>query len=321
MIISNLVNKTQRPWAAALFFAIFMHALFILLSERLHWFEWNINTQPTPSNFELILLPDAPFTQPSTAPLPVVQSVQKQIQKTELLSDSNRPFLFKQTEPSSTESSETKSPMALPISTIDESANDIIYLDDQSLDDQNLDSGSMINTKASLPVSQQDPLLENRELDLQNKRDLAPPSFNNKLQASEPQAEPDLTKPDLLNLSNISLLPDSNDETLNEVFSEELRNKIADSKKAQQDYLKGLTKEVDYPITQDADGTRYVNIKGVCWRLPPEGNTNGEGWAIVFDGCGNQNKLFHFELNISPSILTNELLGPDSPFNLDQPIK
>ncbi|MCW8356253.1 hypothetical protein N5P32_10215 [Marinomonas pontica] len=129
----------------------------------------------------------------------------------------------------------------------------------------------------------------------------------------------DSSKPALLDLSNISLSADTKDTALVGVFSEELRNKISASKEAQKEYLKGLTKEVDYPITKDADGTRYVNIKGVCWRLPPEGSN--EGWAIVFDGCGVKSDLFHFELNISPSVLTNELLGPDSPFNLNQPTK
>ncbi|NLQ19011.1 hypothetical protein HGG82_15500 [Marinomonas sp. M1K-6] len=127
----------------------------------------------------------------------------------------------------------------------------------------------------------------------------------------------DTQKPALLDLSQFSLSADTKDEALTGVFSKELRDKIKDSKQAQKEYLNSLTKEVDYPITKDADGTRYVNIKGVCWRLPKEGSN--EGWAIVFDGCGVKSTLFHFELNISPSVFTNELLGPDSPFNLDQP--
>ncbi|GAA0227360.1 hypothetical protein GCM10009084_11630 [Marinomonas primoryensis] len=117
-------------------------------------------------------------------------------------------------------------------------------------------------------------------------------------------------KPDLLDLSKISLSPDSSDDALEGVFSEELRDKIAVSKNAQQEYLKGQIKEISYPITKDSDGTRYVNIKGVCWRLPEPGSK--EAWVIVFAGCSGQTKSFHFELNITPSTL----LGPESPFSI-----
>ncbi|WP_339722354.1 hypothetical protein, partial [Marinomonas primoryensis] len=117
-------------------------------------------------------------------------------------------------------------------------------------------------------------------------------------------------KPDLLDLSKISLSPDSSDDALEGVFSEELRDKIAVSKNAQQEYLKGQVKEISYPITKDSDGTRYVNIKGVCWRLPEPGSK--EAWVIVFAGCSGQTKSFHFELNITPSTL----LGPESPFSI-----
>ncbi|SBS26835.1 hypothetical protein MSP8887_00509 [Marinomonas spartinae] len=129
-------------------------------------------------------------------------------------------------------------------------------------------------------------------------------------------------KPELLDISKISLSPDADMQTTSKIFSKELRQKIEESKAAQREYLKGVdkSKNTNYPITEDADGTRYVNIKGVCWRMPKEDATDDskKGWAIVFDGCGIKSKLFHFELNISPSILTNELLGPDSPFNLEQ---
>jgi hypothetical protein len=111
-------------------------------------------------------------------------------------------------------------------------------------------------------------------------------------------------------LSKISLSPDSTDDALDGVFSEELRDKIAVSKNAQQEYLKGQIKEISYPITKDSDGTRYVNIKGVCWRLPEPGSK--ESWVIVFAGCSGQTKSFHFELNITPSTL----LGPESPFSI-----
>ncbi|MEL0614907.1 hypothetical protein [Marinomonas arenicola] len=124
------------------------------------------------------------------------------------------------------------------------------------------------------------------------------------------------TKSSLLDLSHFSLSPAADSNATREIFSAELQKKIAASKQAQKDYLKGTKREISYPITEDADGTRYVNIKGVCWRMPKD--PSKDSWAIVFDGCGLKDKSFHFELNISPSMLTNELLGPESPFTLEK---
>lgn len=121
-----------------------------------------------------------------------------------------------------------------------------------------------------------------------------------------------IKKSDLFDLSKISLSPDASDEDLNGVFSPTLQAQIEASKAAQQEYLKGQIKETHYPITEDADGTRYVNIKGVCWRIPKEGSD--EGWVIVFAGCNGQTESFHFELNITPGTL----LDPDSPFSIGQ---
>ncbi|WP_156924902.1 hypothetical protein [Marinomonas ushuaiensis] len=122
----------------------------------------------------------------------------------------------------------------------------------------------------------------------------------------------DNTKPNLLDLSNIKIQPDENKDILEGVFSKELRDKIAASQTAQQEYLKGQIKEIEYPITEGADGTRYVNIRGVCWRIPNPGSE--EPWAVVVSGCNGQKKSFNFELNISPSMI----LGEDSPFSPDQ---
>lgn len=120
------------------------------------------------------------------------------------------------------------------------------------------------------------------------------------------------TKPNLLDLSNISLPSAENDREFTNIFSKELRDKITESQKIQKEYLKGQIKEVEYPITEGADGTRYVNIKGVCWRIPNQGSD--EPWAIVASGCNGQTKSFNFELNISPSVF----LGEDSPFSSGQ---
>ncbi|MBD5772732.1 hypothetical protein [Marinomonas colpomeniae] len=117
-----------------------------------------------------------------------------------------------------------------------------------------------------------------------------------------------IEKADLLDLSNLDLSPDKNDGVLEEVFSEELRNKIAESTLAQENYLKGQMKEEEYPVTKGVDGSRYVNINGVCWRVPDMGSN--DLWAVVLSGCSGQSKTFLFELNIAPNVF----LGTDSPF-------
>ncbi|MEO9275661.1 hypothetical protein ABFY09_12460 [Marinomonas sp. 5E14-1] len=121
-----------------------------------------------------------------------------------------------------------------------------------------------------------------------------------------------ITKPSLLDLSSINLHSSNSHNVVDTVFSPELRKKIAASEVAQQEYLKGQIKKIDYPVITGPDGARYVNIDGVCWRIPAVGSD--EPWAVVFSGCTGKSKTFLFELNIAPSIF----LGADSPFSIEQ---
>ena len=119
-----------------------------------------------------------------------------------------------------------------------------------------------------------------------------------------------LEKPELYKIEDSEREQDTN-PALQEVFSPTLKKQIVSSQKTQKEYLKTQKKETRYPITEDADGTRYVNIKGVCWRMPKDNQK--EEWTVVLSGCGGQTKTFLFELNIAPDIL-----GADSPFDLPQ---
>ncbi|MFT2099597.1 hypothetical protein ACMUMQ_14740 [Marinomonas sp. 2405UD66-6] len=121
-----------------------------------------------------------------------------------------------------------------------------------------------------------------------------------------------ITKPSLLDLSSINFPSSNSHDAADKVFSPELREKIAASEVAQQEYLKGQIKKIDYPVTTGPDGARYVNIDGVCWRIPAVGSD--EPWAVVFAGCTGKSKTFLFELNIAPSVF----LGTDSPFSIEQ---
>lgn len=282
---------------AALFCAIAIHIVIIGISDNQHWFD--IDTRP--STFELLLLPAA-----SNDEVTETKAFTQNEENTAADTKQNDATL-------DTTGEQTDNPEQADNT---EQTNNSEQTAEQPSD--SLGAESLTGKELSERNNEFDPqeIINNQDNEqtvsetfLQN--DTLNPSPNSNQLSSD--------KPELLDLSKVSLSPDVKDEALTNIFSPELRDKITESKKAQKDYLKGLTKEVDYPITKDADGTRYVNIKGVCWKLPKEGSN--EGWAIVFDGCGVKSKLFHFELNISPSIITNEVLGPDSPFNLDQPIK
>lgn len=290
------MNKKIAPWAAALFCAVSIHILIFTVSDDISWMKFTVPDSSSKANFELLLLPKDRSSNNETDLTPTnTQETNTKDESSERIAE-NIPEddielnLSDLTEPT------------LPI----EADTVLNTVDTRSLTEDAL------NTDTALIESE----TEEVDVSLAN-------GFNQPQETLSSDLLPnaiDLSKPDLLDLSNVSLSPDFKDESLTKVFSEELRHKIADSKAAQQEYSKGLTDDIDYPITKDADGTRYVNIKGVCWRLPPEGDTKGEGWAIVFDGCGIKNKLFHFELNIAPSIFTNELLGPESPFYMDQSV-
>ena len=95
-------------------------------------------------------------------------------------------------------------------------------------------------------------------------------------------------------------------DMFNRVFSPTTKHALEQAVQDQKDYLAGRISSTPYPITKDADGTRYVDIKGVCWKMPPEGES-GE-WFIVYSGCSGQKKSFHIEFGITP-----DMFGSESP--------
>lgn len=102
----------------------------------------------------------------------------------------------------------------------------------------------------------------------------------------------------------------ANKETLAHIFSSKTKKQLTQAEEAQTQYEAAQTEEISYAITEDSDGTRYVNIKGICWRIPPPGTE--EAWTIVYAGCSGQTKTFNIEINIGMDIL-----GPDSPLAID----
>lgn len=288
------------PWAAALFCAIFIHILIIEVSENQHWFD----ITPPASNFELFLLPTmqkaaeepeqvAAFNEKEEKEAPSIESLTQQIEQ-----------------PSTPPEALNGKQLSEKTNTVD--ADMIKFnqptqnaLEPNVLEPNTLDSSSF--NQNALPTN----ALPNESSSTLDTKTTSENLFGHEVEASNLNEKLlNTDKPDLLDLSKISLSPDSSDDALEGVFSEELRDKIAVSKNAQQEYLKGQIKEISYPITKDSDGTRYVNIKGVCWRLPEPGSK--EAWVIVFAGCSGQTKSFHFELNITPSTL----LGPESPLSI-----
>ena len=283
------------PWAAALFCAIFIHILIIEVSENQHWFD----ITPPASNFELFLLPTmqkaaeepeqvAVFNEKEEKEAPSIESLTQEIEQ-----------------PSTPPEALNGKQLSEKTNTVDADIIELNQLLQNTLEPNTLDSSSF--NQNALPTN----ALPNESSSTLDTKTTSENLFGHEVEASNLNEKLlNTDKPDLLDLSKISLSPDSSDDALEGVFSEELRDKIAVSKNAQQEYLKGQIKEISYPITKDSDGTRYVNIKGVCWRLPEPGSK--EAWVIVFAGCSGQTKSFHFELNITPSTL----LGPESPFSI-----
>lgn len=105
--------------------------------------------------------------------------------------------------------------------------------------------------------------------------------------------------------------PDSDQADIEEVFSGLTKQQLQHAEVAQAQYEAAQKEEINYAITEDSDGTRYVNIKGICWRIPPPGSE--EAWMIVYAGCSGQTKTFNIEINIGMDIL-----GPDSPLSIDK---
>jgi hypothetical protein len=267
------------------------HILIIEVSENQHWFD----ITPPASNFELFLLP----TTQRAAEEPEQVAVFNEKEENQAPSKEG---LTKQVEqPTTPIEALNGKQLSEKTNTVDADMIKFNQPTQNALQPNTLDSSSF-NQNAPRPDANTSTL---------DTKALSENLFGHETEASSLNEKPlNTDKPDLLDLSKISLSPDSTDDALDGVFSEELRDKIAVSKNAQQEYLKGQIKEISYPITKDSDGTRYVNIKGVCWRLPEPGSK--ESWVIVFAGCSGQTKSFHFELNITPSTL----LGPESPFSI-----
>lgn len=99
-----------------------------------------------------------------------------------------------------------------------------------------------------------------------------------------------------------------------DAFSPKFRQALGQAKQVQKEYEKGVVEDQKYPITEDADGTRYVNIKGICWKLPEPGSN--EEWQVVLSGCSGQKDTFRFELNITTDLLRSDTFQ-ELPFGRD----
>lgn len=260
-------------WSVALLCAIVLHAVVLNLPSPKNLYD----VASVSSDIELILLPQA--TQESQPSI----STQRHTSD-DLLDDS------------------------LALQDTLQQENDLSAEIDLSVDDT--DGLVRISPKAQSMDTEGDKFIQ--DATLSDVFSTSAGNTENVIEAETPKLDVS-SRSSLLDLSQIDLTNQTADET-DAVFSRELREQIAAAQKARQEYINSLPAEKeDYAMTRDSDGTRYVNIKGVCWRLPKEGSN--EGWAIVFDGCGIKSRLFHLELNISPKLLMNEILGPDSPIN------
>lgn len=121
---------------------------------------------------------------------------------------------------------------------------------------------------------------------------------------TSPETTQDWQRSKLLDIGNAIAPTSPKVDPKKDAFSPAFRQALQEAKQLQKEYLKGVIKKTKYPITEDADGTKYVNIKGICWKIPEPGSE--EAWQIVLSGCSGQTDLIHFELNITTDILTPE---------------
>ncbi|MFT2112189.1 hypothetical protein [Marinomonas sp. 2405UD68-3] len=173
----------------------------------------------------------------------------------------------------------------------------------QTIEKNKTHNGSLLtNNKQEKNHSDKNPLL-NQEKPLQA-------TIDDELSDATPITKNTLS--DTFDIINQDLLTTplsaSEDNDFEDVFSPAFKAALAEAVQEQQKYLNGYIKDDGYQITKDSDGTRYVNIKGICWKIPPEGES-GE-WFIVPAGCNNQEDTFHFEFGFTP-----EMLNPNSPFS------
>ena len=301
------MKKNTLPKIVALIFAIVAHLLTLHLwladDEVAVSFPSNTASQ---SNFEISLLPQADAPAENTAP-----SIQQDTELTKGEMDANTPA---NTPLTGTENE------ALPLSDI----KDFVAFPQEPEDNGETfytdESGKLATDANALPLETDDLNESKNEVDETN---LADTDQTSETSDTRPKAghevvdtEAEFTdlrkieKPSLLNVE-IDDHENATNSATEKVFSPTLKEQITSSQKTQKEYLKAQTKETRYPITEDADGTRYVNIKGVCWRIPKDNQK--EEWTVVLSGCGGQTQTFLFELNIAPDIL-----GADSPFNLPQ---
>ena len=321
------MKKNTLPKIVALIFAIVAHLLILHLwladDEVAVSFPSNTASQ---SNFEISLLPQADAPAENTAP-----SIQQDTELTKGEMDANTPANTPLTgteltkgemdanTPANTPLTGTENE-ALPLSDI----KDFIAFPQEPEDNGETfytdESGKLATDANALPLETDDLNESKNEVDETN---LADTDQTSETSDTRPKAghevvdtEAEFTdlrkieKPSLLNVE-IDDHENATNSATEKVFSPTLKEQITSSQKTQKEYLKAQTKETRYPITEDADGTRYVNIKGVCWRIPKDNQK--EEWTVVLSGCGGQTQTFLFELNIAPDIL-----GADSPFNLPQ---
>ncbi|MEO9654538.1 hypothetical protein [Marinomonas sp.] len=276
------MKKNTPPKIIALIFAIMAHLLILHLwlvdDEATVIFPSNAASQ---SNFEISLLPQNDATSKNTAP-----SIQQDTESTKNKVGTNTP--------ASAPLIDTKS--EAPLSDVK--------------DFTAWHQSAEMTGGASYPDKSDN--LTDADADQTKEPRYVPPKAGHETVDTETEFTDlrKIEKPTLLDVK-IDEHKNTTNSATEKVFSPTLKEQITSSQKTQKEYLKTQTKETRYPITEDADGTRYVNIKGVCWRIPKDNQK--EEWTVVLSGCGGQTKTFLFELSIAPDIL-----GADSPFNLPQ---
>lgn len=284
------MKRLLKPWLLALMGATLLHGIFFLEFKNAHW---GITPPENPAvpQLNVTLLPAAVpedgVSESATTP-PPTETPQSVTSAEQDDSDTSMP------EP-------TTSAIESPANTIDQKA------------ETGIEETVVDRSTASEPDSV-------GQTDIPAESNITP---EEPLEASTGEREPpvnlsDITSPDqlstqvsdqkqksLLDIGEAAKWRDTPD-IHNQAFSKDLRDKLKLAAQEQKRYERGTIKPTHYDITEDADGTKYVKINGVCWKMPEPGAE--EEWQVVLSGCSGQKDSFRFELNITTDLLTPEQL-------------
>ncbi|MFD1384157.1 hypothetical protein ACFQ45_12305 [Rhodanobacter aciditrophus] len=289
------MKRLFKPWLLALVSASLLHGIFFFEFKDAHWGVEIPDRQPS-SQLNVTLLPQ-------DAPVPAVEQSSNSDTTAELPTESNEVPAQPETPTATDTQPDTNTEPLQEEVTAEETTTENTSVETSATE---ASSTETINDPESTPSSETTEEQSTLPETIVEKEKLSPPVQLQDI--SEPDtttADTDLKAKSLLDIGSAQTWQDKAD-IKGQPFSKKLRDQIKQAEREQTRYEKGIVEQKHYDITEDADGTKYVNINGICWKMPEPGAE--EEWKVVLSGCSGQKRSFRFELNITTDLLTPEQL-------------